>query len=101
MLFYLLKKKKHKPEKKKAPDARVYLIKKKTTDHHHLHDRGRVVVGRSLSGTATKSTADYKKNPAGQAVDEAWVLKEKNGDGATRMTRKQRQRLKRKMKGGS
>ena len=59
------------------------------------------VVGRSLSGTEAKSAADYSKNPVGQAVEEVRVLKEVNGDGATRLTRKQRQRLKRKMKGGS
>ena len=59
------------------------------------------VVGRSLGDTAAKSAADFSKNPVGQAVDEVRVLKEVDGDGATRLTRKQRQRLKRKMKGGS
>ena len=59
------------------------------------------VVGRSLGDTAAKSAADFSKNPVGQAVDEVRVLKEVNGDGVTRLTRKQRQRLKRKMNGGS
>ena len=59
------------------------------------------VVGRSLGDTAAKSAADFSKNPVGQAVDKVRVLKEVNGDGVTRLTRKQRQRLKRKMKGGS
>ena len=52
-------------------------------------------------GTAAKSAADFSKNPVGQTVDKVRVLKEVNGDGVTRLTRKQRQRLKRKMKGGS
>ena len=52
------------------------------------------VVGRSLGDTAAKSAADFSKNPVGQAVDEVRVLKEVDGDGVTRLTRKQRQRLK-------
>lgn len=37
----------------------------------------------------------------GQAVEKMRTLKEENVDGAKRLKQKQRQRLKRKMKGGS
>ncbi len=44
---------------------------------------------------------EARPEPSLDFFDEVRVLKEVNGDGVARLTRKQRQRLKRKMKGGS
>ena len=71
---------------------------------YEAFDDGSVGEPEGARGTLVRARAhkdSVSSIQSSQAVEKVRVLKEVNGDGATLLTRKQRQRLKRKMKGGS